>query len=366
MNTRIPFYFSTITDPRVEGRCLHLLSDILLLGLCTYITGATDYQEMRMFGLDRSSSLGDLLSLPNGIPSEDTFERVFKSIDPIELQSCLHTYGLSILSELAEKQIVIDGKKQRGVSPTTKGNKGLYLLNVWVSENRICIAQEKVEDKSNEITAIPNALSSIDITDAVVSIDAMGTQREIAELIVDKGGHYFLALKANHKSLYEDVECAFKMHQGYDSDQTLDADHGRIETRHCSILPAQEFLMNETCQPWKELHTIIRIESTREVKGKTTQETRYYISDEKELSAKYFNALARGHWGIENQLHWHLDVTFKEDQCRARIGYASQNLSVLRKLALQIVTKQKDKLSVKRRIYKAAIDPDYLKKLLEF
>lgn len=228
----------------------------------------------------------------------------------------------------------IDGKKQRGVSPTTKGNKGLYLLNVWVSENRFCIAQEKVEDKSNEITAIPNALSSIDITDAVVSIDAMGTQREIHELIVDKGGHCFLALKANQKFLYEDVECAFKLHKGYDSDQTIDADHGRIETRHCSILPASEFLMEETLESWKGLHTIIRIESTREVKGKSTQETRYYISDEKELSAKYFNALARGHWEIENQLHWHLDVTFKEYQCRARTGYASRNLSVLRKLAL--------------------------------
>lgn len=364
MTTKIPTYFSEVSAPRVTGRCLHLLSDILLLGLCTYITGGTDYQDMRLFGLERSSTLGGLLSLPNGIPSEDTFERVFKSIVPEELQSCLHKYGLSILSELAEKQIVIDGKKQRGASPTTKGNKGLYLLNVWVSENRICIAQEKVEDKSNEITAIPKALDSIDITDAVVSIDAMGTQREIAELIVDKAGHYFLAVKNNQKALYEDMECAFKVHAGYDSDETLDADHGRIETRRCSILPAKEFLMGETISSWKGLQTIIRIQTTREMQGKATQETRYYISDENEPKAAYFNALARGHWGIENQLHWHLDVTFKEDQCRARTGHASQNLSVLRKLALQIASSQNDRLSVKRRLYKAALDSEYLKKML--
>lgn len=366
MNTPLPSYFTMISDPRVEGRCLHLLSDILLLGLCTYITGGSDYQEMRLFGLERACSLGDLVSLPNGIPSEDTFERVFKSIDPVELQSCLHTYGLDILSTLADKQIVIDGKKQRGVSPTTRGNKGLYLLNVWVSENRLCIAQEKVEDKSNEITAIPNALSSIDITDAVVSIDAMGTQREIAELITRKGGHYFLAVKNNQKSLYEDIECAFKVNQGHACDETLDAGHGRIETRHCSILPAGEYLMQETIQPWKGLQTIIRIEATREIQGKTTKEIRYYISDENQGDAAYFNALARGHWGIENQQHWHLDVTFKEDQCRARTGYAPQNLSVLRKLALQIVSNQNDKLSIKRRLYKAALDSEYLKILLGF
>jgi predicted transposase YbfD/YdcC len=238
MNTAPSLYFSEVRDPRVTGRCLHLLSDILLLGLCTYLTGGTDYQDMRLFGLERGPQLGDLLSLPNGVPSEDTFERVFKSVCPRELEHCLRNYGRSILSDLAQKQIVIDGKKQRGVSPTTRGNEGLYLLNVWVSENRFCIAQKRVADKSNEITAIPQALSDIAIEDAVVSIDAMGTQKEIAELIVDKKGHYLLALKANQKSLFEDVECVFKVHSGHDKHQTIEADHGRIETRKCSILPA--------------------------------------------------------------------------------------------------------------------------------
>lgn len=365
MKTSLSPYFSNVTDPRVTGRCLHLLSDILLIGLCTYLTGGSDYQDMRLFGLERGSDLGDLLSLPNGVPSEDTFERVFKSICPDELETSLRMYGKSILADLSEKQIVIDGKKQRGVSPTTRGNRGLYLLNVWVSENRFCIAQEKVEDKSNEITAIPLVLNDIYIKDTVVSIDAMGTQREIAELIVEKGGHYLLALKANQKSLFEDVECAFKMNSGHDMYETIEADHGRIETRKCSILPAAEYLMEENSQAWKNLGTIIRLEARREVQGKVTQETRYYISDEKEESAAYFCSLIRGHWSIENQLHWHLDITFKEDACRARTGYASQNLSALRKMALHIVSEQKDKLSIKKRLYKAALDMRYLKKLLK-
>lgn len=365
MNTLISPYFAEVTDPRVTGRCLHLLSDILLIGLCTYLTGGSDYQDMHLFGLERGSQLGDLLSLPNGIPSEDTFERVFKSINPDELESSLRSYGHSILSDLSEKQIVIDGKKQRGVSPTTRGNKGLYLLNVWVSENRFCIAQEKVDDKSNEITAIPQVLEDIDIEGSVVSIDAMGTQREIAELIVEKKGHYLLALKANQKSLFEDVECAFKVHSGLDTYETVDAGHGRIETRKCSILPANQYLLEENLQTWKNLETIIRIEATREIQGKVTTQIRYYISDEKEVKAAYFNSIVRGHWSIENQLHWHLDITFKEDACRARAGYASQNLSVLRKMALHIISEQKDKLSIKKRLYKAALDTQYLRKLLK-
>lgn len=365
MNIAKP-YFIEVTDPRVTGRCLHLLSDILMIGLCTYLTGGTDYEDMRMFALERGSELGDMLSLPNGVPSTDTFERVFGRIHPAELECCLRSYSKDILNDLSEKQIVIDGKKQCGASPTSRGNKGLYILNAWVSENRFCIAQEKVEDKSNEITAIPEILSDIDISDAVVSIDAMGTQREIAELIVRSGGHYLLAVKENQRSLCEDMECAFRVKSHTDFYEEVDAGHGRIETRRCSILPARDFLMEETLDSWKNLSTIVKIESIREIKDRTTRDIRYYISDEKEPKASYYAALARGHWSIENQLHWHLDVTFKEDECRARKGFASQNLSVLRKIALHIVSEQKDKLSMKRRLYKAALDINYLKKLLKF
>ena len=322
--------------------------------------------DMRLFALERGEMLNDLLSLPNGVPSEDTFERVFQRIEPSELEHCLRSYGKSLLSDLSEKQIVIDGKKQGGTSPTSTGNKGLYILNAWVIENRFCISQGKVEDQSNEITAIPAVLSEIDIEEAIVSIDAMGTQREIVDLILDKKGHYLLSVKGNQKSLYEDIECAFKVNGGLDKDTSVDKDHGRIEVRKCCILPAREYLLAETIRSWRGPGTIIKIESSREINGKTTNETRYYISDEIGLSASYFQKLIRGHRSIENQLHWHLDVTFKEDNCRARKGYSSQNLSVLRKVALHIVSEQKDKLSLKRRLYKAALDINYLRKLLGY
>jgi predicted transposase YbfD/YdcC len=320
---------------------------------------------MYLFGKERGIQLkGSLLNLPNGAPSADTYERVFKSLDSDCLRECLHTYGKDILGCLAEKQIVLDGKALKGASPTSKGNSGLYILNAWVSENSICVGQCKVEDKSNEITAIPKVLDSLDIEDAVVTIDAMGTQTKIAEQIRQKKAHYLLAVKGNQKELFEDMECAFKTHRGYNHTQEMDYGHGRIEIRCCSILPAKDFLMQENLTPWKDISTLVKIEATREIKGIQTKETRYYISDENILNAEYYNLLARDHWAIENKLHWHLDVTFKEDHCRTRTGNAPENLSTIRKFALQVISNAKDKLSLKKRQYKAALDEGYLKKLL--
>lgn len=359
-------YFSGITDPRVEGRCLHPLSDLLLIALCVYLTGGSDYQDMHTFAKERGDKLSGFLKLPNGVPSPDTFERVFKRLAPTSLQDCLIHYGRDILGCLSEKQIVLDGKKLKGASPTSKGNKGLYILNAWVSENRFCVGQSKVEDKSNEITAIPEVLSSIDITDSVVSIDAMGTQKEIADQIVEQSGHYFLSVKGNQKGLLEDIECAFKTHQGYNRFEEVEKGHGRIETRRCSILSAKDFLLEENVEVWKNISTLIRIDTCREIKGEHYQETRYYISDEDCGQASYYNALARGHWSIENQLHWHLDVTFREDDCRVREGNSPVNLSTIRKFALQIISNANDKLSLKKRQYKAALDIGYMKKLIKF
>lgn len=363
---KISDYFAGITDPRVAGRCLHPLSDILLIAVCVYLTGGSDYQDMHTFAKERGDKLDGLLKLPNGVPCCDTFERVFKRLDPASLQTCLIHYGKDLLDCLSEKQIVLDGKKLKGVSPGSKGNKGLYILNAWVSENRFCVGQSKVEDKSNEITAIPKVLSSIDITDSVVSIDAIGTQKEIADQIVEQSGHYFLSVKGNQKGLLEDIECAFKTHHGYSRFEEVGKDHGRLETRRCSILAAKDFLLDENIQAWRNISTLIKIEACREIKGKLYEQTRYYISDETCPQASYYNALARGHWSIENQLHWHLDVTFKEDLCRARLENAPVNLSTIRKFALQIISNANDKLSLKKRQYKAALDIGYMKKLIKF
>jgi predicted transposase YbfD/YdcC len=337
-----------------------------MISLLTYLTGGTDYQDMHLFAQERGSAFKGLLQLPNGAPSPDTFERVFKKLKSASLQTCLESYGKDILESLSEKQIVLDGKKLRGVSPGSKRNSGLYILNAWVSENRFCIGQEKVEEKSNEIRAIPKVLESLDIEDAVVSIDAIGTQTKIAEQIIEQGGHYFLSVKGNQQGLLDDLEHAFKVDKGIGFQEEPDSNHGRIESRQCHILPVGNFLLEENKLAWKEVSTLIKIDASRDIKGVLHRETRYYISDEKVSNPSYYLSLARGHWGIENQLHWHLDVTFKEDACRAREGYAPLNLSTLRKFALQLLTDQKDKLSLKKRQYKAALDNRYLKKIINF
>jgi predicted transposase YbfD/YdcC len=365
MSKDLQDYFSEVADPRVVGRCDHLLSDILLVAICTYLTGGSDYQDMHLLAKERGSQLKEILQLPNGAPSADTFERVFRNLEPSALQECLSNYGKDILSTLAEKQIILDGKKLKGVSPTSKGNSGLYILNAWVSENNICVGQQKVDNKSNEITAIPKILDSLDLEDAVISIDAIGTQTKIAEQIRSKRGHYLLSVKSNQRGLLEDIECVFKTKSGNNFVEELDYGHGRIETRRCSVLPAKDFLMKEVLGAWKDLSTIIKIAADREINGVITKETRYYISDESIGNASYYNHLVRGHWNIENKLHWHLDVTFKEDACRVRTGYAPQNLSIMRKLALQIITKASDKLSIKKRQYKAALDSKYMKMLMK-
>ena len=285
-------------------------------------------------------------------------------MNPALLGKCLHDYGKDLVGFLSEKQICFDGKKLKGVNPTSRGNKGLHIVNAWVAENRICIGQKKVEEKSNEITAIPSLIEELDIADAVVSIDAIGCQREIAEQIVDKGGHYLLSLKENQRELYDDVVCGFKACRADSVSEQWEYDHGRFEVRKCGIIQSKNALLSEIHEQWSGLKTLVKVEASRTVKDREMKETRYYISDEEGLSAAYFNALVRGHWGIENHLHWHLDVTFKEDACRARTGHAPENLSTLRKLALQIIKDQKDKLSLRKRRLKAAYDINYLRKII--
>ena len=221
---------------------------------------------------------------------------------------------------------------------------------------------KKIDGKSSEITAIAEVLRSLDIEDAAVSIDATGTQTEIVEQIREQKGHYLLSVKGNQNDLLQDIECAFGTHHGYDRAEDIDSGHGRIETRKCSILSANDFLLEDNLVKWKDLNTLVKVESAREIKGVISHEIRYYISNENITDASCYQALVRGHWGIENQLHRHLDVTFKEDACRARRGNAPENLTTVRKFALHIIANAKDKLSLKKRQHKAALDFEYMKK----
>lgn len=355
--------FMTVPDHRVTGRCTYTLSDLLTIALLTYICNGEDYVDMSEFALIRARDFG-LLSYTDKSPSPDTFERLMAAVCPEEIERCLIEHGRNFLDTLAEKQVVIDGKKLRGTSPKSKGTKGDYLMNAYVSENHMTIAQLQLKDKENEIVAIPQLIEKLDIEGAVVSIDAIGTQVNIAQDILDKNAHYFLALKDNQGSLNEAVTDAFKYNEPMDSASQMEADHGRIETRDCRILDVSAIEDKEVSARWPGLKTLVEITSTIDYGDHTATTVRRYISDEDFPKAAYFNMLARGHWSIENQLHWCLDVVFKEDASRARRNYAPRNLSAIRKLALQIIKCMDDKASLKKRRFRASLSPDYFIQLL--
>ena len=363
MNQPIKEYFDQIEDFRQAKKCKHRLADILLIGICTYLSNGQDYEDMVLFAQSKGPQLGDMVDLPNGVPSHDTFNRVFQILNPELLKGCLNQHGKALLDILAHKQIALDGKKLRGVTPHSKGMSGLFIVNAWVGENRLCIGQHRVDDKSNEIDALSPLIAQLDITDAVVTIDAIGCQKELVKQIQQQKGHYLLAVKRNQGALLEEMECAFKACKAQNVSEEWEYARSRFETRTCSILSAESSIDASFMEAWRGLQTLVKIESVRYEGKKESRQTRYYISDELWENAVYFSKLARGHWGIENHLHWHLDVTFKEDSCRVRTGYGPENLSTLRKLALQVVNQHKDKLSLQKRRVKAAYDVNYLKKL---
>lgn len=250
------------------------------------------------------------------------------------------------------------------MSPRSKGAEGLYLMNAFVCENQLAIAQGPVRDKENEIKALPRILEQLDLHGAVVSMDAMGTQTQIAREIVTRGAHYLLAVKNNQPALNQAVDETFRLFPALDSFSQTDADHGRIETRRCRITRACLVEDKDTLGHWANLSTLVEVTSTVETPQGTSVSVRRFISDEQETSARYYASLVRAHWGIENQLHWALDVIFKEDASRARKGLAPRNLSTVRKLALQMLRCQNNKLSLRRRRFKAALSAEYLTALL--
>ena len=357
-------YLQEVADFRQPGKCLYPLADLLLLGLCTYLCNGQDYEDMALFAQTRAAELSDLLALPGQAPSHDTFRRVFQRLDPQILRRCLEAHGRGLLDVLAEKQICLDGKKLRGVQPRSKGTRGCWVVNAWVSENRLCVGQAKVDDKSNELDAVPHVLAQLDLTDAVVTLDALGCQRTVAAQIREKQGHYLLALKQNQKTLFEEVADAFRFSPVRTGQQETVDTRGRLEERTVSCLAADVGVSAAQRAAWPGLTTLVRVVSRRTENGVTAEQTRYYLSSEDVDNPLYYGHLARGHWHIENHLHWHLDVTFREDACRVRTGFGPENLSTLRKLALQLLTQQADKLSLQKRRVKAAYQTKYLRQLL--
>jgi predicted transposase YbfD/YdcC len=362
----IPKYFCTLKDPRRRHRRLHLLQDIIVIALCAVIAGAQDWQEVETFGRKRQDWLKRFLRLPNGVPSHDTFERVLDRINPQAFQACFREWVGAVSEALRIKHVAIDGKTLRGSGSARLGP--LHLVSAWATAQRLTLGQVAVEEKSNEITAIPALLELLDLQGALVTLDAMGCQKTIAQKIVDGGGHYALTVKDNHEHLLEDIQQAFAKALDadfagleHDTYERRERGHGRAEYRCYTVLHSTEGVRQR--DEWAGLTTIGMCYSERTVAGETTAEARYFIGS-KRASAKYYGAGLRNHWGIENSLHWQLDVTFKEDHNRVSRRNAAENLALLRRLTLSLLQAHPAKLSVAKKRFAAALDPDFLEEIL--
>jgi predicted transposase YbfD/YdcC len=356
--------FSVMTDPRDTRKITHLLSDIIGLTIIGVIAGCEGYEDIEEFGKTKHDWLKQYLKLPEGIPSHDTIERLFESINPIEFQCCFSLWVQETFSISDEQFLHIDGKSNRRSADKYRGKKMLHTVNVFAGENHLSIGQLKVDEKSNEITAIAPLLESLEITGKVITIDAMGCQKEIAKTIAEKNGYYVLAVKDNHKELSHEIQNVFKTTSVAHTYTTIEKDHGRIEERSCSVITDLRFV--DEAINWAALYCIICVISKRTIGDKTTVETRYFISNMKQ-DAKFFLAAIRSHWGIENRLHWVLDILFHEDYCRKNKENAAENFNTIRKIALNIIRYYKgDKKSLRRRRLNAAWDDSYLQKLLAF
>lgn len=358
--------FSKVKDPRVLGKVKHELEDVLRIALIGVLCSCEDYDEISDLIEDRAEEFKHMgfLKLANGVPSGDTIRRVVESVNPDQMKGSLAISRENILSSLKGCHVIIDGKKLRGENPTSRGCNGLYILNAMVSDYEICVEEERVEDKTNELTVLPSVIASLCIVGALVSVDAMGTHRNIAQQIIMQDGDYLMALKDNQPILKDLVETIFNSTTPLSTYSTDEKGHGRHEKRVCSVMDTKLLVQEGMYEEWPGLRRIVRMERERLCNGVRTKETVYYLSSEDKDEAAYFAGCIRNHWGIENKLHWHLDVTFKEDQCRVRTKNGAVNLSIIRKFAMEILKKQTDKLSLKRRRKKCMRNLDYLAKVM--
>lgn len=354
-------HFRTLKDPRVAGRRKHLLGDIIVITICGVICGCNDWQEIATFAKTRRDWLMTYLRLPNGVPSHDTFERVFDQIDPAAFQACFRDWMQTLHEALGLSQIAIDGKTLRGSG--TGGRQALHLVSAWATANNLSLGQVAVAEKSNEITAIPRLLELLDVNGALVSIDAMGCQKAIAAKIVERGGDYVLTVKDNQPALLSAIQECFNQaintdfkQVKHDKFQTVEKGHGRHETRTYEIITNPQLPMTDE---WAGLSVIgmCHHETTRD--GKTSDEIRYFIGSRKTAAKTYGGAL-RNHWRIENSLHWQLDVTFDEDKNRVSRRHGAENLALVRRLALSLLKQHSSKESIACKRLHAALDPTFL------
>jgi predicted transposase YbfD/YdcC len=361
-------YFEDLNDPRVERTRLHPLINIVFMAVCGVLSGANSFAGIHEFALDRKRWFARYLDLTNGIPSEDTFGRVLARLKPAEFERCLLSWIQAVHEVTEHRLIPIDGKTLRGSYDRRDGRAAIHMVSAWAAENQLSLGQVVVHEKSNEITAIPELLRLLEISGALVTIDAMGCQREIAAQIRQGEGDYVLAVKQNQPTLYEQVNQAIgealeRDAKDLDEHQTVENGHGRQETRTYAVAAAPEAVDPEG--QWQDLHAVgIAISERLDSQGRQSGETRYYILS-RLLSAQEFANAVRGHWGIENNLHWQLDVSFREDECRVHRDHAPANLSVIRRFALGLLKREKScRRGIETKRLKCAANDEYREKVL--
>jgi predicted transposase YbfD/YdcC len=365
--------FSKLEDPRIERQKLHKLLDIVVIAICGVICGADNWVDIEMFGIKKETWLRQYLELPNGIPSHDTFGRVFGLLKSDQFQECFYEWVKAVNQVTSGQVIAIDGKQLRGSLDTYLGKGAIYMVNAWANTNQIALGQRKVDAKSNEITAIPELLAMLEIAGCIITIDAMGCQTEIAHQIVAQQGDYVLAVKENQGHLYEDIAYLFNLYLKEenplsfveDYHKTVDKNHGRIEIRQCWTLTADRNLQSvRRLAEWDQVHSLVLIVSERRIGQEVTSQARYFISSLKPDATKLLGAV-RSHWGVENGLHWVLDVVFDEDHSRIRKDNAPQNIAVIRQMALNLLKNEKTaKGGIQAKRLQAAWDENYLLKVL--
>ncbi|UFP97079.1 ISAs1 family transposase [Gloeobacter morelensis MG652769] len=360
-------FFCNIPDPRVERIRAHHLTDILMIAILAVIAGARGWEDIENYGDSKQHWLAQFLELPGGIPCADTFRRTFERIDPVAFEQSFRAWVQTLVCSLGAQVIAIDGKTLKGSYERGTKTAALQMVSAWASEHRLTLGQLKVSDKSNEITAIPALLEVLEVCGCIVTIDAMGTQTEIAGCIRKAKADYVLALKANHPTLYQQVKDWFAQAQAqqfvdiaHSYDQRVEAGHHRLERRQVWSVPVSALPKLHGAADWQDLKSVVMVVRERRLWNKTTREVQFYLSSL--LSeARVLGQAIRRHWGIENALHWRLDVSFGEDACRIRTGHAPQNLSLLRRLALNALGQEQScRRSTRQKSNRAAMDDNYM------
>ena len=358
-------HFSIIRDPRMDRTQRHPLNTIVFTALCAVIAGAEHWTEVAQFAKDKQTWFSEYVDFPNGIPSHDTYGRFFALLSPREFDKGFLSWVRSIHKKTQGEVIALDGKTARRSHDRKNAKEALHLVHAWASENHMLLGQVETDTKSNEITAIPKLLKMLDLKGSIVTIDAMGCQKTIAKEITEQGGDYVFSLKGNQETIHEEVKLYWQdetLKQEADHYETVEKDHGRIEKRGYWITSDTEWM--DAKPEWAKLKSIGRVESERTIGEESRVEQRCYLTS-LDANAKEFARAVRGHWGVENGLHYVLDISFREDECRVRQRHAAQNFALLRRLALNLLKRDKAaKLGVKTRRLRAGWSHEYLERIL--